>query len=76
MILIDINGLKQVNDRYGHKEDCLFQIVVERINRVFHRETENIFRIGGDEFMVVFPGVNWERYEDLVRCLREHPFRN
>ncbi|OOB77904.1 MAG: hypothetical protein BEN19_00280 [Epulopiscium sp. Nuni2H_MBin003] len=53
LIFIDINGLKYVNDNYGHDAgDRLIQKVVQSIQAVT-RKQDIIGRIGGDEFLVL-----------------------
>ncbi len=53
IIVIDINGLKQVNDQFGHNAgDKLiidFSKVIKAIIKQYN--TINVFRIGGDEFI-------------------------
>ncbi len=52
---IDIDHLKQINDNYGHDAgDDLIKKVVEEI-KLSIRETDYIFRMGGDEFLLVLP---------------------
>ncbi len=51
---VDVNNLKGVNDRYGHKEgDKLIKIIVDTIQSNL-REFDVISRLGGDEFMIIF----------------------
>jgi len=54
LLFIDINNLKQVNDRYGHPEgDALVKAVCDIIkSRLDNRDI--IFRYGGDEFIIAF----------------------
>ncbi|MBQ9415337.1 MAG: diguanylate cyclase [Clostridia bacterium] len=53
LFLIDINGLKYVNDKYGHDAgDELIKDCTACITRTFEKNGE-IFRIGGDEFVVL-----------------------
>ncbi len=55
LIYFDVNGLKIVNDRYGHQAgDLLLRSVVSAAKDVL-RETDLLFRMGGDEFMVICP---------------------
>ncbi|GAY20095.1 sensor domain-containing phosphodiesterase [Sphingobium fuliginis] len=52
LLAIDVDNLKPVNDTYGHHAgDCLLKIVAQRIKTAVAPDL--IFRIGGDEFMVV-----------------------
>jgi len=55
VIYFDINGLKIINDTFGHKEgDRLIIEVVRNIKSSFEKEVE-VCRIGGDEFLVFLP---------------------
>jgi diguanylate cyclase (GGDEF)-like protein/PAS domain S-box-containing protein len=58
LLYIDLCGFKPFNDRYGHAVgDRVLQIVAERI-RMTVRRKDLATRIGGDEFVVVLPGVS------------------
>ncbi len=53
VLYIDINGLKTINDRYGHAQgDALIQEAANVLAQVFHL-TDIKARIGGDEFVVL-----------------------
>lgn len=52
---VDVNGLKKVNDTYGHVEgDKLIQAVGQLLQGPLRR-TDIICRFGGDEFFMIFP---------------------
>ena len=54
--VIDLNGLKALNDRHGHAAgDAAIQLVARALKAQF-RITDPVFRTGGDEFMVVLAG--------------------
>lgn len=58
VILIDLIGLKPVNDQYGHAAgDDLIRIVAEALKGIC-RDQDQVFRYGGDEFVIL--------------CRREH----
>lgn len=53
LIFMDVDGLKTVNDQYGHEEgDILIKSVAQAIREVSDIDTENYMRYGGDEFVV------------------------
>lgn len=68
LCFIDINGLKEVNDQLGHQFGD--ELIVSAVEGIKHeiREEDFIIRMGGDEFLVVFNGIDqdlaekvWER---------------
>jgi diguanylate cyclase (GGDEF)-like protein len=55
VLLIDLDDLKQVNDRMGHAAgDLLLKCFSERLQRAI-RGSDLAVRLGGDEFMVLLP---------------------
>lgn len=60
---IDINGLKTVNDNFGHSAgDDLIKTSCEIINCNID-SGDVLFRMGGDEFIIVFFGKNKEKWK-------------
>lgn len=58
VIFVDLDRFKSVNDRYGHAAgDAVLVVATERIHRVL-RAGDHIGRLGGDEFLVIAPGVD------------------
>ena len=57
LLLIDLDRFKQVNDTLGHPVgDALLKQVADRLLcLVGNDDVERVFRLGGDEFMVVMP---------------------
>lgn len=55
LMMIDINGLKIINDAYGHIQgDIAIKTVAQVLREVF-REPSIVARIGGDEFAILIP---------------------
>ena len=55
LMVIDLDGFKQVNDTHGHRAgDRVLQHVATRI-RALLRDVDTVARLGGDEFAVVLP---------------------
>lgn len=79
---LDINGLKAVNDRLGHRYgDELIMTVVDCIKREI-REGDFVIRMGGDEFLIVLNGINadasenvWKRIEKRYQNINENENR-
>lgn len=52
---IDLNDLKGVNDRYGHHEGDAYIMLVAQTIRINIRDMDTVCRMGGDEFLIIFP---------------------
>ena len=65
--VFDLNGLKGINDKYGHESgDTAITDAAEVLKTVFGKE--NLYRIGGDEFIAVFDGM---KKPDTERCFAD-----
>jgi diguanylate cyclase (GGDEF)-like protein len=63
IVLIDIDGLKRINDQEGHAEgDNAIWTVATAIKKLI-RGNDHVIRWGGDEFLVILPGMD----EELAR---------
>lgn len=63
---LDFDRFKQINDTYGHGAG---DAVISKVAKVIHstvRDSDLVFRYGGDEFMVVSPGVSAEHARALA----------
>ena len=67
IIFLDLNGFKQVNDKYGHYVgDQVLSSFVEKMQGLI-RQTDILGRMGGDEFLLLFPGANALSAEQFIR---------
>lgn len=70
LIYADVNSLKNINDSSGHEAgDQALQISAEMLAAHFGREA--IYRAGGDEFVVIAPGVGEEVFDAACKALSE-----
>ena len=56
----DIDDFKKINDTYGHNQGDKILTQVGNILKVNIRKTDTVFRIGGDEFVIIFPKTTLE----------------
>jgi len=75
IVLCDMNDLKLVNDTRGHSfGDERIQRTSRMICSVFTHSP--VFRIGGDEFVVILIGQDYERREELLNVLKDESYDN
>jgi diguanylate cyclase (GGDEF)-like protein len=71
LLVCDLDRFKAVNDSYGHAVgDAVLREVAARLRRQL-RSFELMYRIGGDEFLVVLPGARIEDASNLAQRLCE-----
>lgn len=69
IIYLDINGLKEVNDTLGHEAgDKLIKKTASIIKPLFRDDT---YRIGGDEFVVILPGIPERVFDERIVKLHD-----
>lgn len=61
VLMCDVDFFKRYNDHYGHAQgDHCLQAVADTLRAVFARAGEVVARLGGEEFVVLMPGVDAE----------------
>jgi len=69
-VVLDLNNLKEINDTYGHENGNEYLInSCKLICQIFTHSP--VFRIGGDEFIVILTGKDLEHHHDLLQQLKE-----
>jgi diguanylate cyclase (GGDEF)-like protein/PAS domain S-box-containing protein len=67
LLFIDLDGMKKINDEFGHNEgDNALVKTAEILNRSF-RSSDIIARLGGDEFTVLVTDLNASKEEAITR---------
>lgn len=70
MLLFDVDGLKLLNDGFGHGEgDLLLTYFAECLKKEFQAPAR-IFRIGGDEFAAVVPNMNQDEISGIQERIK------
>lgn len=71
IISADCDGLKKINDTYGHLAgDEYIRMSVELFKMVLP-ENDVLFRIGGDEFLMILPNTSTEAAAELVKQMKD-----
>jgi len=70
LYVIDVNGLKGVNDNQGHEQgDLLIINAAKTLSRCAENISEHVFRIGGDEFAIILAGNELKQVDKLTANL-------
>lgn len=70
LLVIDLDNFKLVNDSYGHAAGDQILIRVTEIIQLRIRVTDSLYRVGGEEFIVLAEGQSIERASQLAEQLR------
>ncbi len=71
MIMIDLNGLKIINDTYGHKIGDKFLVKSAQLLEDIFRQEDIIARWGGDEFVILLTQTNQKTAERLTQRIKK-----
>lgn len=75
MVVLDLNGFKQINDRFGHPAgDACLRKVAEYFNTAF-RSVDGAARLGGDEFAILLSSTTLEKCTTRILDLK-HALQN
>lgn len=69
--MFDIDNFKSINDTYGHNiGDQVLKITIDTIKNHI-RKTDTLGRFGGEEFMIICPGINDEGARNIAEKIRK-----
>jgi len=68
--LIDIDNFKEINDKYGHKYGDYTLQAIASVLTCLIRDTDEVARFGGDEFMVFFDNVGVKDAREVSKRIR------
>ncbi len=75
LAFVDVNNFKKINDNWGHEigDKCLIELA-NGMRGIF-RVDDGLFRLGGDEFLIVCPGLSYQemktRLEDFKKVIKD-----
>src|SRR5690606_28982954 len=70
LLFLDLDGFKEINDRYGHKAgDAALQNAAARVKEAV-REIDTVSRWGGDEFIVFMENVERSKIGEVLEKVR------
>ncbi|HHO77034.1 MAG TPA: GGDEF domain-containing protein, partial [Deltaproteobacteria bacterium] len=71
VMMIDMNGLKSINDTYGHEKGDAAIICIASVLKKVCRSSDIVSRLGGDEFAVLMPSTSRPQAEILFQRIKE-----
>jgi len=71
IVIGDVNGLKMVNDVFGHDKGDKLLIKISKILKKCFRDDDIISRWGGDEFITILPCTGLENADQIIERIKE-----
>jgi len=73
VVICDIDHFKKINDTYGHLVgDAVLKKIAEILKTTSKRSSDYIARIGGEEFILIFPDADEAHAKAFCEILRQH----
>ncbi|SHK10591.1 PAS domain S-box-containing protein/diguanylate cyclase (GGDEF) domain-containing protein [Hathewaya proteolytica DSM 3090] len=71
VIMGDVNGLKLINDTFGHLEGDRLLISISKVLKDSCPEVANLFRWGGDEFVIILPCFDDNKCRGVMEVIKK-----
>jgi len=72
-VMIDIDNFKMYNDNYGHdKGDDVLEFVAKELKASLKRSSDNVFRLGGEEFGLLFSNLDYSYSVEYANSMRKN----
>jgi diguanylate cyclase (GGDEF)-like protein/PAS domain S-box-containing protein len=71
IIIGDINGLKLINDTFGHAKGDVLIKTISRILKKCFRNEDIVARWGGDEFSIILPHTSFEKSTKIIERVKK-----
>jgi diguanylate cyclase (GGDEF) domain len=71
VMLLDMDGFKNVNDRHGHQQGDQVLKLFGRLLQQQLRDTDRVFRYGGDEFVLILENTQPEQADDIFLRIQD-----
>lgn len=65
VMMLDVDDFKLINDNYGHSAGDMVLCEIVKAIKGLIRSSDQIVRWGGDEFVGIFPGLEYEHLEEF-----------
>ncbi len=75
LLHIDVDNFKYINDTFGHLKGDETLREISRVLKTISRKNELVFRIGGDEFLIMIPKINEDHELEKMRLRYEKDFK-
>jgi len=79
LMMLDIDHFKKINDTFGHPiGDFVLKELVKTLKMTFHRESDIVARVGGEEFAILLPDFTTDmalkKAEELMSAVRQQVY--
>lgn len=70
ILMLDIDNFKRINDTYGHRVGDIVLIELAALLERQTRDVDNVFRVGGEEFVIILPNTKIDNANEAAEKIR------